>query len=242
MRLELITSALRRAALQLADMKILGVLVLALALMLLVTAPFGLVFVGFAWFIELITPASLSLPWLGQVTFLGVLTKGLVSSTSWVFWTYIMAPVATGIIGLFLDRIIGAVEARHYPQLPTIKPMSLAKSIAYALRFFGLMILVSLAALIASLFSGVLAPVVFVLANGYLIAREYFEAVALRRMDETAARAFEARHRPALLALGVLLALALAVPFVNLLVPIIGVAAFTHMFHGLDTDPSRNAS
>jgi CysZ protein len=238
MQLALIAPALRRAAGQLGDMKILGVLMLSLALMLLVTAPFGLVFVGFAWVIELITPASLTLPWLGQVSFLGVLTKGLVSSTSWVFWTYIMAPVAAGIIGLFLERIIGAVEARHYPYLPTIQPMSMARSIAYALRFFALMILVSLAALIASFFSGPLAPVVFVLANGFLIAREYFEAVALRRMDESAARALEARHRIPLMSLGILLALALAVPFVNLLIPIVGVAAFTHLFHDLNHDPA----
>lgn len=236
MRLDLLVPALKRALLQLGDPRILGVLVIALVLMLLVTGPFVAVFLAIAWLVELITPESLSLPWLGDVTFLGVFTKGLVSKTSWVFWTYVMAPVAGGILGLFLERIVAAVEARHYPALAEVRPRSIGESVFYAIRFFGLMALVSLGALVASFFSGLLAPVVFVAANGYLIAREYFETVGLRRISEADTKALERKNQATLWVLGSVLALAFTVPFVNLLVPIIGVAAFTHVFHALNAE------
>lgn len=233
MRPELLPDALRRAALQLGDPRVLGVIALSLLLMALVTGPFAVVFIGIAWLVELLTPASLNLPWLGEVGFLGVLTQGLASRTSWVFWTYVMSPVAAGILGLFLERIVAAVEARHYPALAAVRPRSLAESLFYAVRFFGLMVLVSLGALVASFFSAALAPAVFVLANGYLIAREYFETAALRRMPEREVKQLWRRWRPTLWAAGALLALVLAVPFVNLLVPVVGIAAFTHLFHRL---------
>ncbi len=226
--------ALGRAILQLNDPKVLGVLALSLVLMLLATGPFVAVFLALAWLIEHLVPASLHLPWLGEVSFLGVLTRGLVSRASWVFWTYVMAPVAMAIAGLFLERVVAAVEARHYPQLAPVRMRPFSQSLLYAIRFFGLMLAVSLAALIASLFSGVLAPVVFVLANGYLIAREYFETVALRRLDEASVAAMERRASLPLLLLGSAVALALGLPFVNLLVPLVGIAMFTHVFHALN--------
>jgi uncharacterized protein involved in cysteine biosynthesis len=145
-----------------------------------------------------------------------------------------MAPVAGGIMGLFLEKVVAAVEARHFPALAPVRARSLSSSVFYAVRFFGLMVLVSFAALVVSFFSGPLAPVVFVAANGYLMAREYFETVALRRVDEGEAKKLERANIVTLWALGGALALVLTLPFVNLLVPIVGVAAFTHVFHEIN--------
>jgi len=236
--LEHIPQALKLALRQLADGRVLGVLVLALIITIALTGPFLLVFVVIAAILDWITPASLTLPWLGEVSFLGVFTDGLVSRTSWVFWTYVMSPVAVAIIGALLDSIVDAVEARHHPGLPKVRRRSLFEVIVYAVRFLALMLGVSLLALIVSLFSGIGAPVVFVLANGYLISREYFETVALRRVDAPSAAALTRARLPVLWALGCLLALGLSVPFVNLVVPIVGVAAFTHLFHWLNPGPS----
>jgi len=233
MRAELILPALRRALFQLSDPRILGVIAAALAIMLLITAPFALIFIGLAWIIELITPAHLDLPWIGEVGFLGLMTDGLTNSASWVFWTYIMSPLAVAIIGLFLDRIVSAVERRHYPDQPPVVNRGAFEMALYALRFFGLMMGVNLLALIASLFAGALAPLVFIAANGFLLAREYFETVAMRRVDTPEMAALRAHHMPTLWAAGAVLALGLAVPFVNLLVPVVGAAAFTHLFHRL---------
>ncbi|HHS89608.1 MAG TPA: hypothetical protein ENJ26_04490 [Rhodobacteraceae bacterium] len=233
MRYDLLTVALKRAIRAMTDPKVIGILLLSLALMLLLTGPFVGVFLALVWIIELLTPEKLNLPWLGEVSFLGVFTKGLVSRTSWVFWTYIMAPVAVSIVGFFLDRIVAAVEARDYPALPAIRSRTFSESLIYSLRFLALMATVSLAALIASFFAGILAPVIFVLANGYLISKEYFDTVGLRRLPETEVSALEGANQTTLWLLGIGLALGLTVPFLNLLIPIFGVAAYTHVFHGL---------
>ena len=228
-----ILPALKDAARQVPSAGFIRVLAGSLILTLVLTGPFLAVFALLAWLIELILPASLSLPWLGEVSFLGTFTQGLVSKTSWIFWTYIMAPVAMAIIGLFLESIVDAVEARFYPALPKVRHRSLAEMTGYAIRFFLMMLGVSALALVVSFSSPLLAPLVFIAANGYLIGREYFETVALRRRSEAEAKRLTRAHLPVLWALGALLALGLNLPFVNLLVPIIGVAAYTHLYHRL---------
>ncbi len=233
MGLDLILQVLAASVRQLGDGRFLKVLAMSLGLVVLFTGPFLLVFVILAALLEWILPASVTLPWVGEVGFLGLFTVGLASKTAWVFWTYVMAPVALAIVGLFLETVIDAVEDRHYPQLAPVRHRSFFEQAGYALRFLGLMLIVSLLALILSLYSGVLAPAVFVGANGYLIAREYFETVALRRNDEPTVRRLMRKNMVVLWALGAGLALAMAVPYVNLLVPIIGIAAFAHLYHRL---------
>ncbi len=243
MKFAQIPIALRLALGQLNDPRFIGVLLRALLLMLLITGPFFLVFVAIAGLLQWIFPAHITLPWMGQVGFIGLFTQGLVSKTSWVFWTYVMAPLALVIASYMLDPIVDAVEARHYPGLPAPHRMKPGQTLVYALRFLGLTATISIVALIASLFSSTLGPVIFVLANGYLMAREYVETVALRRMPPTQARALSAHHLPLVWAMGCVLALLLNVPVLNLLVPILGVAAFTHLYHrALMAGPSDETS
>ncbi len=231
--LNLIPAALMDALRQVPSPAFLKVLFGTLLVTLLLTGPFLVVLAAIAWLIELVTPASLNLPWLGQVSFLGVFTQGLVSKTSWVFWTYVIAPIAMALIGLFLETVVDAVEARYYPTLPRVRHRGLGQMAGYSIRFFLMMLAVSLVALVVSAFSGVLAPVVFVAANGYLIGKEYFETVALRRVSEPEAAALTRRYLPVLWLLGAGLALAMNLPFVSLLVPLVGVAAYTHLYHRL---------
>lgn len=231
MELGWIPPALAASLRQLADGRFLRVLALTLGLVLVVTGPFLLVFMAVAGILEWILPASVTLPWVGQVGFLGLLTAGLASKTAWVFWTYVMAPAALAIVGFFYETIVDAVEERHYPGLAPVRHRAFGEQVGYAVRFFFLMIGVSLAALVLSFFSGLFAPMVFVAANGYLIAREYFETVALRRYEVVDVKRLTRRHLPVLWALGALLAVSMAVPFANLLVPIVGLAAFTHLYH-----------
>ena len=91
-------------------------------------------------------------------------------------------------------------------------------------------------ALDASWFSWVappLAPVVFVLVNGFLLGREYFQLVAMRRLGPEGARALARRHFWRLWLGGTLMAAPLTVPLLNLVIPILGVAVFTHQYHRL---------
>jgi CysZ protein len=89
-----------------------------------------------------------------------------------------------------------------------------------------------------------LAPILFWVVNGVLLGREYAQLVALRRSDAAGAAAFRKRHRPTIFAAGVLMAVPLTIPVVNLLVPILGAATFTHLYHRLTRtpmSPSRTA-
>lgn len=228
-----IPPAMIKAAQQLTDPKFIGVILKSVGLMLLITGPFFLIFVGIASFLQWIMPEAINLPMLGEVGFLGIYTKGLASKSSWIFWTYIMAPIALTIVSFFLDTIADAVEKRHYPNLPTPKRMNGAQTLGYSIRFLGLTALISIAALIASLFVGMLGPIVFIGANGYLMAREYLGTVAIRRMPVKDANKFTNRYLFTFWALGAGLAVLLNIPFLNLIVPVVGVAAFTHLFHQL---------
>ena len=78
-----------------------------------------------------------------------------------------------------------------------------------------------------------LAPFVFWLVNGFLLGREYFQLVAVRRMPVAEAAALRRRHAGRLWLAGVLMAVPLSVPVLNLVVPIVEVAVFTHQFHRL---------
>jgi uncharacterized protein involved in cysteine biosynthesis len=66
------------------------------------------------------------------------------------------------------------------------------------------------------------------------LGREYFLLVATRRLGATAARQVYKQNKSTVWAAGILMAAPLSVPLVNLVIPILGVATFTHLFHRLN--------
>ena len=74
---------------------------------------------------------------------------------------------------------------------------------------------------------------VFYLLNGYLLGREYFEIVAVRRLDMATAKLLRRTYRGRVFMTGVVIALLLTVPLVNLITPIVATAFMLHVFEGL---------
>lgn len=72
--------------------------------------------------------------------------------------------------------------------------------------------------------------------NGFLLGREYFLLVAIRRVTRPAAEAMWRRYFWRIWIAGTAIAVPLSVPILNLVVPMIGVAVFTHQFHRLKTN------
>ena len=70
--------------------------------------------------------------------------------------------------------------------------------------------------------------------NGFLLGREYFTLVAMRRLGPAGAKALRSRHAGRVWLAGTLMAIPLSIPLVNLLVPVLGAASFTHLFHRLN--------
>ncbi|MEP3297248.1 MAG: hypothetical protein ABJO27_12360, partial [Pseudoruegeria sp.] len=62
---------------------------------------------------------------------------------------------------------------------------------------------------------------------------EYLQLVAMRRVGRQQAAALRRQFAPQIWISGALMAVPLSIPFVNLLIPVLGAATFTHLFHRL---------
>ncbi|HSF62967.1 MAG TPA: EI24 domain-containing protein, partial [Paracoccaceae bacterium] len=70
--------------------------------------------------------------------------------------------------------------------------------------------------------------------NGFLLGREYFTLAAMRRLGRQGARDLRRKHPWRIWIAGTLMAAPLSVPVVNLVIPVLGAATFTHLFHRLN--------
>jgi len=196
----------------------------------------ALLFGTYALFLQLIwwlSPDQINLPVIGPITgmhtLLGWTSVLLMIGLS----VFLMVPVASAFTGIFLEDVADAVEDRHYPQLPPATPLSLAEGLRQSVNFLGVVIAANLGALLVYPFLGPGIPLLFWAMNGFLLGREYFSLVALRRLPPVEVKAMRRRNRWTLWAAGALMAAPLTVPILNLLVPVLGVATFTHLYHQL---------
>jgi uncharacterized protein involved in cysteine biosynthesis len=224
---------LARALAQLGDPRFLRVVLYALGLTVLaLVLVFWAATAGLGWLL----PEHLSLPWIGEVRFLDAAVSWAAIGLLLVASIFLMVPTAAAVVGFFLDGVVDAVEARHYPTLPPAHPPTFARQLADSLRFLGLVVVANLLALVLWFAVPPLAPFVFWLVNGYLLGREYFTLVAIRRLPPEAAAALVRRETLRLWTAGTLMVVPMSVPLLNLLVPVIGVAVFTHQFHRVAND------
>ena len=158
-------------------------------------------------------PAALS--WLGA------------AATVVLAW-FLFPAVASAVLGLFLEPLVAAIERRHWPELPPAPGLPFLTSLGAALRFLGVLLAANAALLFVLVVIPPLYPLLWLLANGWLLGREYFELVALRRLQPVDARALRSAHGGELLVHGVLFAGLFAVPVVNLLVPVWATAVMVH--------------
>ena len=143
--------------------------------------------------------------------------------------TWLLFPaVATLVLSLFLEQIIAAAEMQYYPFLPPPVPLSFWHGLAVALKFTSVMVVLNLIALPLYLVP-VLNAIVFYGLNAYLLGREYFEMVALRRQDPPRARRLWHAHRVRFLIAGLVIAGLLTLPVVNLVAPQLGAAFMLHL-------------
>jgi len=221
---------LSRAISQLGDRRFLGVLLQAfgLTIALLIGVSTGLL-----WLLDYVLPETMTLPWFGEVGLSLALTLASLPVLL-ILSIVLMFPVAAVFIGLFTDRIADAVEALHYPHRRDQRRVPIAEALWAGIRLALLMLVVNAAALLVYVVAAPLAPFAFWLVNGFLLGREYVHQVAIRHIPSRDAKRFRRANRGQILVLGAILAVPLSVPLINLLTPIIGVAAFTHLFHRLD--------
>lgn len=139
--------------------------------------------------------------------------------------------IVLAVLQFFADEIVAAVEVRHYPAAAaSAKGLPFAQELGHSLRGAGRALLYNALALpvAAVLFFTVIgAPIVFLVANAVLLGRELTDMAWLRHCDGD----IEGNPVPkaARLTLGGVIAGLMLVPFVNLIAPVIGAAAGTHL-------------
>lgn len=162
--------------------------------------------------------------WLRQAASLVLTLLGL-----WLIWRI----VALAVIGFFADEVVQAVEARYYPHAAArARDLPLGEQFSTSLRSAWRALWVNLVALpfaLALLVTGVGTAVLFFAVNTALVGRELDDMVWLRHRQSAADPSPVGRGERALLG-GAVTAL-LALPFVNLLAPVLGAAAATHLIH-----------
>jgi len=162
---------------------------------------------------------------------------GFVVGMSLIVVSAILFPgVATIIVGFFLEDVVAAVEKKHYPGEPPARPQPVSEVLASTVRFALSVIGLNLLCLPLYLILMFVPPfnlVLYYLLNGYLVSREYFELVALRRMGPAAALQMRRQSRGRILMAGILLTFLLTIPIINFLTPVIATAFMVHVFHGL---------
>lgn len=188
---------------------------------------------GFVWLVQFLVGPSVTLPWIGEVTWLGDAAGYSSVLLMMVLSVFLMVPVASAFTSMFLDEVAQAVEDRHYPHLPPVPGVAFAEGLKDSLSFLGVLIAANLVALILYVIFAPLAPFIFWALNGFLLGREYFTLAAMRRLGRDGARKLRSKHSITIWTAGILMAVPLSVPLINLLIPIIGAATFTHIYHQL---------
>jgi len=139
-------------------------------------------------------------------------------------------------MSFLLEDVAAAVERRHYPNLPPARAQPIGEAVLGALAFVGVTVALNVLFLpiyLLLLFVPPLNLFVFYLLNGYLLGREYFELVAVRRLDAAGAKRMRRSHRGRVLLAGAVIAFLLTLPLLNLLMPIVATGFMLHVFEGL---------
>lgn len=195
---------------------------------LLLFGLYALAFWGIAWLV----PDAITLPWIGEIGLSDTLLSWGSLIVMMVLSIFLMVPVTAAFIGIFLDDVADAVEAKHFPHLTPAPQIAFGDNIREILRFLVVITIANLAALV--LYFTPLAPFVFYGLNGFLLGREYYRMIAVRRMGRREAGASFRRNLLTVWSAGALMAVPLSIPVLNLVIPILGAATFTHLFHRLE--------
>ncbi len=173
------------------------------------------------------------------------LLQGLVGHGSWLSWVagalggvgamvlavWLFVPAGLLIATLFLNRVAASVEHRFYPGLPAASGAPLAEQAWDGAALGARVLALQLVSLIASVMLPGVGFLLGWLVTGWAIGRGLFVGVAMRRMTRPQALEYYAACRLIVLVQGVSLALASSVPGLNLLVPVVGIAAMVHVFY-----------
>lgn len=163
----------------------------------------------------------------GYEGFSGVIALVMTVFGGWLLFRI----VALAVLQFFADNVVRAVERRHYSAAASVPDVPFTSELAASgralLRVLGINAVVLPLALLL-LVTGVGPALLLWAANAWLVGRELTEMVWLRH----GGRSQPPVSKTTRFLLGGIVAALLMVPGVNLLAPVLGAAAATHLVHG----------
>lgn len=148
----------------------------------------------------------------------------LLGALTLVLAFFAMAPVTSLMAAIFLDEVADEVERTRFPADRPGKPLSIPRAMALSVKFFGVVLLVNLAAILLWFVIPVFNVAVFFLANAYLLSREFFEMAAMRHRAPEEARRLRREHAVSVFISGMIVAAVVTVPVLNLITPVFATA------------------
>lgn len=140
-----------------------------------------------------------------------------------------LMPSITALVGsLFVDEAAEAVERQYYPAEPEGRSLPFFRALIEGTKIALLSLFVYFFALPFVLFAG-FGLVILFLANAYLLGREYFELAAMRFRPPLEAKAMRKANATYVFLAGMVIALFVSIPIVNLATPIFAMAFMVHI-------------
>jgi len=174
---------------------------------------------------------------LGTFPSVGNAIGGVVFTAVMVIVTFLFFPaVITIIVGFFLEEVVQAIEAQHYPNEPAPRPQPLGEVLGITAKFALLVSGLNILFLPIYLLLFLVPPLnlfLYYLLNGYLISREYYELVALRRLKPRLARQLRRQYRGRMLLAGIILVFFMTIPIINFITPVLATAFMVHIYQNL---------
>jgi CysZ protein len=146
-----------------------------------------------------------------------------------------LMPTITAFVGsFFVDEVADAVEREHYPAEPPGHALPLLRALIEGIKIALLALAVYVCALPFLFFAG-LGVVILFLANAYLLSREYFELAAMRFRPPYEAKAMRKANSVYVFLAGLVIAVFVSIPVVNLATPIFAMAFMVHIHKRMGT-------
>ncbi|ENN95383.1 sulfate transporter family protein [Bartonella vinsonii] len=141
---------------------------------------------------------------------------------------FLIAPITAMIGSFFIDSAAEIIEKEDYPNDPIGQALPFGRSLILSLKFVLLSLLGNGIAFLLFFVPGI-NLIAFYVINGYLLGREYFVFAAYRFRTEYEAYAFLRVHYLTVFGAGLLIALFVSIPILNLAAPLFAAAFMTHL-------------
>lgn len=132
----------------------------------------------------------------------------------------------TALISYMADDIACDVESAHNYSIG--KNGTVRMVIVLYFRLLVTLIGINILALPLYIFASFASPLVYIVINGYIFGKEYFDMVLCRHMNMDTATAYMRHNRGAVLGIGAIFVVLMWIPLINLIAPAILVATVVH--------------